>query len=58
VIEGEALDLVGVALATDAGRAALKQSRVVVHVGPRGAVRMREILAELFDLESTGKTAG
>lgn len=58
VIEGEALDLVGVALATDDGRAALKQSRVVVHAGPRGAARMREILTELFDLESAGKTAG
>lgn len=58
VIEGDALDLVNVALATDDGRAALKQSRVVVHAGPRGAARMREILTKLFDLDSAGETAG
>jgi DNA-binding HxlR family transcriptional regulator len=52
VIEGEALDLVALALGAQEGRDAVKQGRVKILAGPRGAGRIREILDELFDLDS------
>ena len=58
VLEGEALDLVGVAFGTAEGREALRTSRVQVRHGPRAAARIRDILAELFELDSPAIPAG
>jgi DNA-binding HxlR family transcriptional regulator len=58
VIEGEALDIVGVALGTAEGRAALREGRVRVLKGPRSATRIREIMAELFEFDSVAGPAG
>jgi DNA-binding HxlR family transcriptional regulator len=52
VIEGDALDLVAVALGTEEGRAALARERVVIHAGPRDEGKIREMLAELFDVDT------
>lgn len=58
VLEGEALDLVGVALGAPEGRDALRTSRVQVRKGPRTAARIRDIVAELFEFDSAARAAG
>jgi len=52
VLAGKPLDLVAVVLDTPEGREALKESRVRALAGPRGAARIRELIAQLFDFET------
>jgi DNA-binding HxlR family transcriptional regulator len=58
VLEGEALDLVGVAFGTPEGREALRRSRVQVRHGPRAATRIRDMVTALFEIDPPTASAG